>query len=298
MSERIEDALHSWQIELQAADKAPRTVALYTDSVRAFVKWLVAQDRPATVAEMTKHTIIRWLADLRDQGLAANTLVSRHKQFHRFCRWLVVEGELPADPMIGLELPAARPSPVPVLTDAEITALFKATDGGTFDDRRDHAILRVLFDCGLRISEVATLTVEGVDLKALHLYVMGKGRKTRIVPFGAKTARALDRYKRLRRDHRHGHSEAFFLSQRGPLSKDGIDDMLRRRARRAGVEGLHAHRFRHTFAHRWLSASGEGRDLMKLAGWSSDAMLDRYGASAAEERARDAFRRLKLGDKL
>jgi site-specific recombinase XerD len=298
MSERIDDLLHSWTIELEAADKAPRTIVLYAESVRAFTTWLGEQARPPMVDELTKHAIARWLADLRERGMSSNTLISRHKQLHRFIRWLIAEGELEADPMANLELPVAKPKAVPILTDHEVSALFKVTEGTTFDDRRDHAILRMLFDCGLRINEIASLGEDAVDLKAMQLYVMGKGRKPRLVPFGAKTARALDRYRRQRREHRHAHESAFFLSQRGPLSKDGIDDMLRRRARQAGVDNLHAHRFRHTFAHRWLSAGGEGRDLMKIAGWSSDTMLDHYGSSAADERARDAFRRLKLGDKL
>lgn len=298
MTERIEDLLHSWQIELEAADKAPRTIVLYTDSVQAFTKWLTANDRPATVDEITKHAISRWLAELRDKGTAGNTLLARHKQLHRFIRWLVIEGELAEDPMANLEPPKPRPAPVPVLTDDEVRGLLRVTEGVTYNDRRDHAVLRLLFDSGLRIGEMTTLTVDAVDLKSRHVLVMGKGRKQRIVPFGAKTARALDRYLRARRDHRHAHLDALFLSQRGALSRDGLDDMLRVRARQAGVEGLHAHRFRHTWADRWLAAGGEGRDLMRLAGWSTDTMLDRYGASNAEQRARDAHRRLKLGDRL
>jgi site-specific recombinase XerD len=217
----------------------------------------------------------------------------------RFCRWLVAEGELVDDPMVGLERPKPATKPVDILTDDEIMRLFKVTDGQTFEERRDHAILRVLFDTGVRISEVAGLTVDDVDL-ADHdvLYVIGKGRKPRAVPFGAKTGRALDRYRRLRSSHRHANEPRFFLSQRGGMSRDGIDEMLRRRAAQAGVENLHAHRFRHTAAHRWLAAGGQERDLMRLMGWSSDAMIGHYGSSAADERARAAFRRMRLGDRL
>lgn len=303
-AERLDDLQRSFARELRAANKAPRTIELYSQSIRFYAAWLGGQDRAQTSDELTRHAIAAWLADLGTVN-GPNTVRTRYRGLRRFTRWCVSEGVLDTDPMADLEIPAVPDHPVPVLTDAEIASLFKATSGTTFVDRRDHAILRVLMDCGVRISELAGLTLADVDLRDHDvLHVVGKGRRPRSVPFGAKTGLALGKYLRARREHPHADldadpaTEALWLGQRGPMTTWGIEERLKARAEQAGVQDLHAHRFRHTFAHTWLAGGGQEQDLKRLAGWTSDAMLAHYGKSAADERARDAHRRMKLGDRL
>lgn len=298
MAELLLDLAASFRRELRAAGKAERTIVLYGQSIRFFADWLMEQGRRPDTDALSKHTIIGWLESLRDSR-SPQTVLTRFKGLRRFVRWAAAEGEIETDPMAGLEQPNAPAKPVPIVSDEEVARLLKACSGTSFVDRRDQAILRVLFDCGVRISECARLRVEDVDLDDHEvLHVLGKGSRPRAVPFGAKTARALDKYLRARRAHRHATLPALWLGQRGGFTPDGVEEMLKRRAAQAGVTGLHAHRFRHGWAHAWLAAGGQERDLMRLAGWTSEAMLDRYGSSAAQERARAAHKRLGLGDRI
>ena len=211
-------------------------------------------------------------------------------------------GELEKAPTDGIELPNSPDKPVPILVDAEIAALLKACavprgrpgvfDRTVFLGRPDEVVLRLLLDTGGRVSELCGLELTDADLDRELAYVTGKGSRPRVVPFGAKTAQAVDRYLRVRALHPYASLPRLLLGQRGPMTPDGARDVLHVRAAQAGVADVHPHRFRHTFAHRWLSGGGQERDLMMLAGWLSDDMLSRYAASTAVQRAHEAHRRL------
>ncbi|WP_380166621.1 tyrosine-type recombinase/integrase [Jannaschia sp. R86511] len=295
---RLDDLAASFGRHLRAEGKAPRTAVIYTQSVTQFSAWLVENGRPTVLSECTRAAIREWLATLADRNLQNGTIRTRYKGLHRFLGWAVEEGELETHPMRGLDVPAAPAKPVPVLTDAELVALLKACAGKDWADLRDEAIVRLLLDCGIRVSELTGLNVGDIDLDREMALVTGKGNRIRPVYFGARTGRALDRWKRARAKHRWSHLDALFLSQRGALTADGVRNMLTERGRQAGIEGLHPHRFRHTFAHDFLVSGGQERDLKRLAGWTSDVMLERYGASAADARAAQAARRLKRGDRV
>ena len=122
MAIRLEDLLASFRRHLRAASETPRTIELYSQSVRYFSNWRVARDRPATLDELTRHAISAWLAELAE-NCAASTVATRLRGMHRFCRWLVTEGEVDRAPTDGIEIATPPDKPVPILTDAGIAVL-------------------------------------------------------------------------------------------------------------------------------------------------------------------------------
>ena len=285
--------LRSFTRSLRARNRSPKTIRSYLEAARLLSEHAHHRD----LLLLTRGDIEVFLADQLEQHRPTTAAV-RFRSVQQFYRWAVQEELIEASPMAGLSPPTIPEQPVPVLTETQLARLLGCMSSRSFDDRRDTAIVRLFLDTGMRLSEMAGLALTDIDLDADVAIVLGKGRRPRACPFGDKTAQAIERYLRERSKHRLAKSGQLWIGGRGDMTDNGIGQMLRRRAKQAGLEHLHPHMFRHTFAHRWLADGGQEQDLMRLAGWRSREMLARYGASAADQRAREAHRRMRLGDRL
>jgi integrase/recombinase XerC len=276
--------------------KGPRTITQYVTAAQRLAAWAREQGR-TSFAQLTKADLRRFLSSLpgRSGGPAtASSQATIWWAIRSLYRYLEEDEGIPD---IAKAITVGRPQAgarITHLDPGQVGALLKACR-----TPRELAVMSVGLDTGLRISELASLQVTDVlvdDLSARRIIVRGKGSKVRAVVIGVSTARALRKYLRWRSQRYDGSPPDLWLGERGRLTVQGLDKLIRGVGDRAGLE-IHPHLLRHTWSHFYRLDGGSVDAMCYLAGWSGPAMALKYGASAAAERAEAEARELSLVDR-
>lgn len=288
---RIEQALSQWANSLRWAGKAETTQTTYAHAGRQMRDWLKEQG-VLELAEVTPDLMrqfLFWMTETRSPSTARQ----RRSSLSVFFNFCVEEGFIDVSPLARVKAPKVPHKDIPIVSERDFKLLVDSCDD-SFVGARDRAILMLMLDTGLRVSEVVSLKTADFDWETDTIGVWGKGAKWRAVPFTYETGRILNHYNRRRRQHRHAANPHFLLGERGALTRSGIQSMLRRKAAGLGIPHVHPHMLRHSAADRLMSKGVSDGSIMELMGWStgSRAMLDRYASVRRQSRAFDEYRRI------
>jgi site-specific recombinase XerD len=296
----LHDLIADYAEALRAEGRSPRTIAWYGMFLREFCQFASRADRRPRLYDLSAPVARRWLVALRSRPRppAPASLAGRVRSLRAFASWLKSEFDLDRHPLQGLKTPRVPHTLIHSLRDSDVRALLTAAGQGRFGER-DTAVLLVLLDSGIRLSELTGLHVGHVDFENGHCRVMGKGAKERRVPIGRSARRALRRTLLAR--GRLASDAALFVADRGgPLTASGVQKIVRRAAQRAGLEvRCSPHVLRHTFARSFLANGGDVFSLQRILG-HSPASLDvtRRYVELLDEDLREVHRRASPMDLL
>ena len=189
--------VRSFERHLRAENHSEHTIASYLESLRQAEAFLAGRGR--SLLDARREDLEAFLGELL-QRRAPETVATRYRPLRVLYRWLEEEEEITASPMSKMRPPIVPEQPVPVVLEDGLRRLLAACAGKDFEARRDTTIVMFLLDTGARRGELADLQLSDLDLD-LDLdvaLVLGKGRRERALPYGRKTAVALDRYLRVR----------------------------------------------------------------------------------------------------
>lgn len=246
------------------------TLSAYRSDLSLFHGWL--QERDIELAKAGRDAILDHLGWRLDNGYKARSTARFLSGLRGFYRFLLRESMIEVDPTLQVELPQlGRPLPKS-LSETDVEALLAAPELDDPIGLRDRAMLEVLYACGLRVTELVSLTLEQVNLRQGVLRVFGKGSKERLVPMGEEAIVWVERYLREARPFLLDGkpSDVLFPSLRGEqMTRQTFWHRIKHQARVAGiVKPLSPHTLRHAFATHLLNHGADLRVVQMLLGHS------------------------------
>ena len=281
------DEVHNYMRFLKLLRYAGHTVKSYSGILKHFANWL-----NAPLDQLTSERVLGYLEYLGDKGLAPKTINGHLDIIRGFYEYLRHERGLvsdnPVKPGYSLRIPRALPR---FLSDAEIEPLFRSVR-----KPRDKAMFLIMLRCGLRVEEVANLTIGAVDFESKMIKVLGgKWGRDRVVYMSDDASRALKTYLPVRPPSK---SRGLFLVEKGifrgkPISVRGIQKRMEYYSHKTGMS-VSCHRLRHTMANQLLNADAMPVTIQELLGHNCLESVQRYCRASNPKVRRDYFKAMAM----
>jgi len=263
----------------KAEGKSPKTISWYSEMLNDFVRFLESGGSRRILSEFSTEMVRAFVVHEQERGMSPYTVQGKVRALKAFSSWLFREGYVSDNILVDLKLPKVPTILIEPLTTDETDQLVNYQNPLTAIGCRDIAILILVLDTGVRLSELCGLHFEDAHVEEGYLKVMGKGSKERVVPLGATAQKMLWRYIiHFRPEPLVQADNYLFLTLDGkPLQPNAVKLLVHRWGKKAGVPRLHAHLCRHTFATNFLIHNcGDVFRLQQILGHTSLEMVRRY----------------------
>ncbi|PTA67338.1 tyrosine-type recombinase/integrase [Deinococcus arcticus] len=265
---------------------APGTMAAYKLSLDKFLDY--AEPAGVTLAEDVTRTLMRAYVTHLGECLSPGAAHARLRPLKTFFRWLEDDEILEKSPMQRVPMPKLPRKVLPAIDTAEVQQLMDVARS-TKHPFRDRAVLAVLFDTGVRVSELCALQLDDVQTGGRIRVQEAKGGRSRVVPVSRAALRHLTRYVNTERPETR-LPYLFLSNDETPMNRDSVKQMLERLCRTAGLPVFTPHTFRRGFAVNYLRNSGDVFTLQRILGHTTLEMTNRY-AVLQDDDLKDVHRR-------
>lgn len=284
------EAKRIFLLHCRAKNLSPRTIPWYEEKLMMFEKYVCERHPALNVNTITPEAIKAFICHLqeRENGsfcgkqLSTYTIAGIIRVLKVFFRFLFEEGYLPQNPCEKVKIPKIQKKIIKPLSEEEIQKLLSVPDVKTFTGFRNYLLMLLFLDSGIRLSELINLKIKDVDWERYTLKILGKGNKEREVPFGMRAAKGLIKFIKWRGNVQP--TDFVFADRNGQRMKmRRVAKIVEDCGKKAGVEGVHCHKFRHTFALSWIKYGGDTFSLQRILGHTTLDMVRNYVNLAGED---------------
>jgi len=310
----LKEALDVFVLNCEVKNLSPETVRWYSKYLRSMIRFLEEKRGVKDIESVDVNSLrsyilylqrekTKWddhpvLRNRRTDKIASSSINCRIRAFKVFFRFLVEDEHIEVNPSEKIKPIRSEKKIIETFSIDQVKKIIGNPRKKSFTGTRDQAVIQLLFDTGMRISELVGLKMEDVDFNEGTARVFGKGKKERRVPFGMRTRNSLRKY--LSERNRRYEGEHFFLSKGGRrLAMRSVQDNLRKMGLKLKIEGVRVspHTFRHTFAKNYVRNGGDIFSLQRILGHTTLDMVRRY-VNLSDDDIRNQHRKYGMVDRI